>query len=203
MGKELEKKKIEDQVDEGVNDTEDQVEGEDQDDEGTEHESFSPITSQEELNRIISERVRRAERSTERKLRDSIREEVRSSLEEDANRKNDEDKGEFEKLYKEAQEKIRKMEEAAEKAELSRLKIELLEEAGLPASAAKRITGETREEIEADIKDFLADHPTVKRAPKETGSSGPGVKKTKKEKVVGGVDYSDTSIWGLPPLAKK
>lgn len=52
------------------------------------------------------------------------------------------------------QDKVKAAEERARKAELSTLRLEVAFEAGLSPKQAKRVQGETQEEIEADVKDL-------------------------------------------------
>lgn len=197
------KKKVDDQNDDDVNDDVNE-DTENEDDELNEQgESFKAITDQKELDRIIQDRVRRAERSTTKKLRSEIEQEVRDELKAEASRQENEEKGEFKKLYDEAQAEIKRLKDEADKAKVQSLKVTLLEEAELPASIAKRIFGETEEEIKADIADYLKDSPVVKKAPNEPGSTGPGRKKPKENKDSQGRDFNSASTWGLPSLSHK
>lgn len=197
------KKKVDDQVDEDVNDDVNEDEENEEEEPTEQGESFTAITDQKELDRIIQDRVRRAERSAAKKLRSEIEQEVKDEAKAEASRLQDEAKGEYKKLYDESQAEIKRLKDEAEAAQLQTLKVSLLESAELPASVAKRIFGTTEEEIKADIEEFLKDSPAVKKAPKESGTTSPGRKKPKENKDDAGRDFNSPSTWGLPALSNK
>lgn len=199
------KKKVDDQNEDEL---EDQVEDEDvndEEDEGEDDEqstNFKPIASQDELDRIIQERVRRAKRSAAKELKKELEQQVRDEIEAETSRLKNEEEGNWKELYEEAAKEIKNLKESASIAELHQLKVKLLEEAGFPASAAKRILGETEDDIRKDVKEYIKDHPLVKKAPEEPGATNPG-KKPKGRKDENQKDYDSPSVWGLPSLTKQ
>lgn len=162
---------------------------------------FKPITSQEELDAIIKPRVTRAKDTVKNQLRSEIEAEVRAEVEAEASEKAAQAAGDWKKLYEDEVEKTAKLKKELEDKVIENLKVSLLEEASLPASAARRIFGTTKEEIEADIKVYLKDVAPIK-PPKEPAPSDPGARQPKKSTDSVSRDYTAPDSWGLPALSK-
>lgn len=116
----------------------------------TEQEAQERLFRQEEVNRIIAERLAREQE----KYKDY--EELKKAAQrlkeiEDAN------KSEVEKAKQEA-EQLKKMLEEKEREKqkilIENLKLQILDEAGLPKSWAKRILGESEDQIRADVEEL-------------------------------------------------
>ena len=112
--------------------------------------AFEPITTQEALDSIISERLKREREKTAEKYADydAIKAKV----------------GEYEKqltglnkqleTLSEKEKEIESLKAANQKYETDSVKTRLAHEAGLPYGSTKYITGNTEEEIKASIADF-------------------------------------------------
>lgn len=162
---------------------------------------FKPITSQEEFDDLLHSRLERAKRSAIADAEKDIEARIRADIEAKAQEEADKAKGEYEKLYNDAQAKIADLEKKLADRDLLDLKVKVLEDHKLPASAAKRISGTTKEEIESDIKDYLKDLPTV-TAPKEPGVTSPTKTVGSKVKTSSGLEVEDPATWGFPSLKK-
>lgn len=165
---------------------------------------FKPITisSQEEFDDLLQDRLRRHERSLRKSLADEVRAEVEEEIRKETSRKDDEEKGNYQKLYEAELEKNKEAEAKALKAEVHALKIKLVTEAGYSAGVASRISGETEDAILADIEEYKRDAPpAAKTAPTEPGTTSPGGKKNKPVKSADGRDLKDPETWGLPKLS--
>lgn len=119
---------------------------------------FKPITSQEEFDSRLKNRLERAERSTEKKFNAQIKEltdkiagfenEKLSDAE-----KRDKRLAELEKALQERDEKLTKLERA-------KIVSELAHDAKLPKKLWDRVKGDTEDEIAADIQELLEAYPT-------------------------------------------
>lgn len=130
--------------------------------------TFTPITSQDDLNRVIGERVKRAEakyadyadlKSKAAKL-DNIEQAKKSELE---------------KLAEERDQHLKR----GDTAELQVARLEVALAKGLTATQAKRLVGSSREEFEADADELLADLGSGrKQPPKPNPAQGRGEETT-------------------------
>lgn len=119
---------------------------------------FTPITTQEELNNVIGDRLKRERESIEKKYADY------STAKEKADKYDELIKKDFEGQVKSLQEKLTAAEEKAskndasvseltaraEKAEAEILKGRIAHEAGIPYELAGRLAGTTEEELKKD-----------------------------------------------------
>lgn len=164
--------------------------------------TFKAPQTQEELDDIITRRLARARRSFEKEVREEIEETVREELRAEASQEEAKEQGKWKELYEAEQQKVADLEKKIADSEIHSLKVEMLEEKGLPASAAKRIFGETKDEIAADIEEYMKDMGPIK-PPKETGSTTGSRQSTSSESKNGQKrDYSDPTLFGFRPLAK-
>jgi len=127
---------------------------------GKEAEQFKPITSQEDLNRVIGERVKRAKPSDYDDLKakaakfDEIEQANKTELQ-----KITEDRDTHQKRGDTAEQQVARLEVALTK--------------GLTLTQAKRLVGKTREEFEADADELLADlGKSGKQSPKPNPAQG-------------------------------
>lgn len=137
---------------------------------GEKQDEFKPITSQEEFERALGKRLER-ERAKFADYDDLRAKAEKFDEVEQAN------KSELERI----QERAEAAERKAAELELSTLKAEVASEKGLTLKQAKRLVGKSREELEADADEILADFgpATTKKSPPEaktlkSGSSGSG-----------------------------
>lgn len=121
---------------------------------------FTPITTQEELNSIIGERLKRERETIEKKYADYL------TVKEKAEKYEELLKKDFEGQVKTLQEKLAATEEKltkndasvseltarAEKAEAEVLKGRIAHEAGIPYELAGRLAGATEEELKKDAE---------------------------------------------------
>lgn len=143
-----------------------------QSNDGGNNSGFTPPATQDELNRIISERVAR-ERAKTADYAD-LKAKAAKFDEIDA-----QSKSEVEKATEKAAAIERERDQA--QARLNRLEVAL--EKGLSPSQAKRLVGDTREELEADADELLKDlgDSNKPRSPKpdpNQGRSGSGTAST-------------------------
>lgn len=103
--------------------------------------------SQTDVDRIVAERIERERRKGEEQARKAT---------EAAERKAAEEQGKFQELYQKAQADLERL--AAEKRglELAALRRDVAAKFQLPDGLAKRLQGETVEELERDAQDLLA-----------------------------------------------
>jgi len=106
--------------------------------------AFTPITSQDDLNKIIGERVKRAKPADYDDLKAKA---AKFDEIEQAN------KTELEKLTEERD----KLRSESESSSLRAARLEVALEKGLTATQAKRLVGTSREEFEADADELLKD----------------------------------------------
>lgn len=114
--------------------------------EGNEDGSFKPITSQDELNRIIGERVKRAKPADydDLKAKASKFDEIEQAS-----------KSELERIAEERDAERQR----ATKAETDYLRLFVAHNFGLTPTQAKRLVGTTKEELEADAQEIMRDFP--------------------------------------------
>jgi len=127
--------------------------------------AFKPITSQDDLNRLIGDRINKVKSQ----FADYEDLKAKASKFDEAEQAN---KSELEK----ERERAEKAEERATKAEQATLRADVAAAKGLTAGQAKRLVGSTREELEADADEILADFAPKKTTPSSktlrSGSSG-------------------------------
>lgn len=123
--------------------------------------AFEPITSQEQLNAILADRLRR-ERS---KFGDY------AELKAKAARLDDIEQASKTELEKATEANV-KLAAELEALKLTQLRTEIAVEKGLAPSAARFLTGTTREQIEADVNDLVKLAGTT---PKPAPGSVPGI----------------------------
>lgn len=159
------------------------TDGDDKGDKG-----FRPITSQEDLDLIVTRRLDRAKRSMKDDIKAEIEAEIRAEAEAEAAKA----AGDFKALYEAEKKKVEKLEGEKKARELDELKRAVAAKVGLPEIAIPRLTGETEAELEKDAKELLA-----LVAPKtvddlDTGESNNGRRLKKKGDKK---DYEDPNFW--------
>lgn len=119
---------------------------------------FKKIESQDEFNAIVKDRVERAEKTAEERVRkefadyESIKaenENLKKKLEEASTSV----KG-FDEKKKEFEDRIASLENENKGFKLTNLKIKVAQEAGLPFELADRLTGEDEDAIKADAEEM-------------------------------------------------
>lgn len=109
--------------------------------------------SQADLDRIVAERLERAERKAAEKA-----EKARA----DAEAKALKEQGEYQKLFEKAQAELEQERQARKAAELAGMRRDVAAKHQLPAALVDRLRGETLEELDADAQEL------VKALPKPT-----------------------------------
>lgn len=165
---------------------------------------FKPIETQDDFNARIQDRIDRAKRKAVEEAESDIESRIRAEIDAETSRKDDEEKGEWRKLYDAEAAKVAELEKKIASQEVESMKISILEGKGLTASVAHRITGTTKEEIESDVEKFLEERGAVAKPPSETGVTTPGFsnKKPKPPKTPDGKDLKDPKTWGLDRLSR-
>jgi len=103
--------------------------------------------SQADVDRIVAERLERAERKAAEKA-----ERAKADAEADALKK----QGEYQKLFEKAQAELDAERQRARGLEMQALRRDVAQKFQLPDALAKRLQGETQEELERDAQDLLA-----------------------------------------------
>ena len=109
--------------------------------------NFEPITSQEQLNRVIGARIRKAKESAEEKYSDY------GTLKEKAE-KYDKDIGDLRKTISTLKDEKSGLEDRINAYETASIKARIAREEGLPYELADRITGKDEEEMRADAQNL-------------------------------------------------
>lgn len=147
--------------------------------EPAEESAFRAITSQEEFDAAIKQRIARAEKSAEKKAQTKLQE-LETKLQEHENAKLSEEEKRNKRLT-ELEKAIQEREEKITELERSKLVSDIASELKLPKKLWGRVVGNTEDEVRADIEDIMSDLPkpteskkppsqTVKVAP--SGDSG-------------------------------
>jgi hypothetical protein len=130
--------------------------------------TFEPITSQEDLDRILGQRLNRerdkyADYDTLKAAADELQQIKAGQM------------TDMQRIQAEAEEwksKYEAAEEQRSQAELQALRALVASEKGLPPKLAARLSGGTREELEADADDLLAFVPSGPRPPRPNPQQG-------------------------------
>jgi hypothetical protein len=137
---------------------------------------FAPITSQQEFDLRISERLARQEDY----LRRQITEDVAQSLAKEAAERAAKEQGDFKVLYEQSEDKAVKLAEQLAERDLADLKQKVAAKHQLPAFLAHRLVGTTEQELESDAKQLATaaksdavDTDAGKRSVKPNGSEPP------------------------------
>lgn len=118
-----------------------------------ESKDFKPITSQEDFDAALKQRLERAQRSAEKRAASRVSElEAKLKEYEDAQLSADEKK---DKRLTELEESLREATERYQELERTRLVESLAREMGLPEKFWSRVQGSTDDEIISDINDML------------------------------------------------
>ncbi len=120
--------------------------------------------SQADLDRIVTERLAKEKAKTEAVLK---------RAQDDAERKAAEEQGRYQELYTKVQAELEAERNRARAAELANMRRDTAAKFGLPDGLAKRLQGETPEELERDAQDLLADLPKP-AAPNINAGNAPG-----------------------------
>ncbi len=131
----------------------------------------SPETSrlpqtQEELDRIISERLTRAQRA-ERK---AIEKEVKDGLEAERRREEAHKQGNYQKLYEESRQQLEALQRELEQANRLQIMSRIAAKYNLPTRLVDRLRGDSEEEIEADAKDLAKELKPHERRARDANS---------------------------------
>jgi hypothetical protein len=113
---------------------------------GTKTEAAKTFT-QTELDAIVTERLQRAQRKAE---------EATAKARTEAERKAQEEQGQFQKLAESLKAELEQERQARKAAELAGLRRDVAARRNLPAGLVDRLRGETEQEIEADAEALLA-----------------------------------------------
>lgn len=116
---------------------------------------FKTITTQEEFDAAIGERIKREKETLAKKYEGYMSPSDFAEKEKASKAAYDELKGKFDKLQKDAEGHDKAMQELNAKLkgyETDSVKTRIAHEAGLPYEMAKRLTGETEEEIKKDAE---------------------------------------------------
>lgn len=111
-------------------------------------EEFQPITSQEQLNSIIGDRIKRAQESAEKKYEGYLSKEEVSKQVAVYQQQIDE----ISAAHSKDSETIKTLTAQVKSFETANLKSRVAHEMGLPYGMASRITGETEEDIRKDAQ---------------------------------------------------
>lgn len=111
-------------------------------------EEFQPITSQEQLNSIIGDRIKRAQESAEKKYEGYLSKEEVSKRVAEYQKQIDE----INAAHSKDSETIETLTAQVKSFETANLKSRVAYEMGLPYGMASRITGETEEDIRKDAQ---------------------------------------------------
>ena len=117
-------------------------------------EEFQPITTQEQLNSIIGDRIKRAQESAEKKFEGYLSKEEVSKQIADYQKQIDE----INAAHTQDSETIKTLTAQVKSFETANLKSKVAMELGLPYGMASRISGETEEDIRKDaqsLKDLI------------------------------------------------
>jgi hypothetical protein len=129
---------------------------------------FRTPKSQEDLDRMIAKRLERKAREVEAQ--------VKADLKREADLQAAKKRGDSEKVIKGLEEEIERLKAANKETSLAEVKRRVAERAGLPASAAVRLVGNTEAEIRADAKALrkelgITTTPGDKKKPDDRGES--------------------------------
>lgn len=116
---------------------------------------FKTITTQEEFDAAIGERIKREKETLAKKYEGYLSPAEVAEKEKASKAAYDELKGKHDKLQKDAEGHAKTMEELNAKLkgyETDSVKTRIAHEAGLPYEMAKRLTGETEEDIKKDAE---------------------------------------------------
>jgi len=122
---------------------------------------FKPIETQEELDKIIAERVARAKATVAKEFEGYLSKEEYEKLLNNA-------KQEYENSSKKLNETLEELKSQNKKYESASVKARIAHEIGLPYEMASRLTGETEEEITKDaeaLKAIFGDGKPSRKAP--------------------------------------
>lgn len=145
---------------------------------------FKAITSQADLDRIITNRLNRDRDALRKTLKDEIDADVRA---EEAKKQ-----GNFQKLYEDLEGKYKALESSIAERDLKDRRIAAAKAARLPDDMADRLRGDTDEELEADAKELAKHLRTQDALDTDAGErTAKGTRKPDKGQ------WSDPTKWGL------
>lgn len=127
--------------------------------------AFKPITTPEELGAFLSDRVARAEKKALEKFADY------DDLKAKAARLDEIEQANKTELQRVAEERDQ-FKTSSESASLQLARLEVAIAKGLTATQAKRLVGNSREELEADADELIADLGGKPRAPQPNAAQG-------------------------------
>jgi hypothetical protein len=111
---------------------------------------FQPITSQEDLDALVTKRLARASEKT----RKDVETAVRAELAEEQKKAKAKEEGDFKALYEAEQKKREDAEHERDSEKMSALRTRVAAKHKLPDALANRLSGTTEEELEADAKEL-------------------------------------------------
>ena len=121
--------------------------------------------TQADLDRIVAERLERAERKAQEKA---------EKAKADAEAKALQEQGKFQELFEQAQAKLQEAEERARALELAGIRRDVAARLNLPAGLVDRLRGEDEAAIEADAKALIAALPKPAAPDINAGNVGGG-----------------------------
>ena len=124
--------------------------------------------TQADLDRIVAERLERAERKAQEKA---------EKAKADAEAKALQEQGKFQELFEQAQAKLQEAEERARALELAGIRRDVAARLNLPAGLVDRLRGEDEAAIEADAKQLIAALPKPAAPDINAGSGAQGSSK--------------------------
>lgn len=142
--------------------------------------------SQEDVNRIVSDRLR----EERKRITADVRKEIKTEAEQAAAK----EQGDFKKLYESEKEAHDKLKADVAKREDEEMRKRIARDAKLPESAWKRLVGDNEAELKADAKAMAKDFVTRKDVNIDAGNTRNKViteDKTLK-------DLEKPAAWGLP-----
>lgn len=163
---------------------------------------FEPITSQDDFDRMVKDRLARAEKKAREEAESATREKIKQETEAERAKQ----QGEFEKLYQAEQAKVADLEkqiadlkDQAAKRDLDGIRAALAKKYGLPDELASRLAGDDEAAIEADAKALAK---TVAAKPPNT-EGGAGKKTGGKPKGSDSTGYTFGSATRRVPFPDK
>jgi DNA-binding transcriptional regulator GbsR (MarR family) len=147
---------------------------------------FKPITSQEDFDAMIADRLDRA--------RKNIKSEVVKQLAEEADAEAAKKNGDYKKLYEAEKAKVDKYEAEAKERDAKDLRAKIAKDVGLPEDAIHRLQGETEDDLTKDAKNLLKMLAPTGEVETDLGASKNSVRKPKAKEQE---DMVKPDYWGL------
>ena len=154
---------------------------------------FAPITSQEDLDKMLVPRLKRLEKS--------IRADVKTELEKENERMVAEAAGDYKKIAEDAKAELKELRDKQKQQDTKDLKAKIAKEVGLPDDAIERVFGETEEEIRDDAKKLLK-VVGKREAPDDIDLNNSNRATRKTDADAERKKMSEPSFWGIPSVPR-